>query len=129
MIYTIYISIITLAFLFAIGIFIMNYIALKRGEIEIVNDNKNIKLFQQYLLYFYKFVLRKIVRNYKFVNQYALHLIVRFLFIINILTDKIYAKSRNIFVKSATRNRSTVTHFWDHLKVYKREIDKEQDTK
>ncbi len=129
MIYTIYISVIALAILSAVGIFILNYRELKRGSIEVVKDDQNIKLFQQYLLYFYKFIIRKITRTYKFMTQYALHIVVRVLYIINILTDKVYAKSRNVFVKNATQNRSTVTHFWDHLKVYKREIDKEQDAK
>lgn len=104
----------------------MTYRSVKNGEIEVIQDDKNIKLFIQYLLMFYKFILKKINKSYKFTTQYALHIIVRLLYFINIVTDKIYARSRDTFVKSATKNKYTVTHFWSHLKVYKREIDKEK---
>ena len=107
--------------------FFANYRAIKKGELEIINDNRNIELFKQYCLVFYKFIIRKIVKAFKFTVQYILHILVRILYFINMLTDKVYAKSRNTFVYSATKNRSTVTHFWNHLKVYKREIDKEKE--
>ena len=105
----------------------INYKAITKGEIEIVEDNRNIKLYFQYTMAFYKYFIRRVNRTFKFVTQYALHLVVRFLYIINILTDKIYAWSRNLFVKNATKNKSTITHFWNHLKVYKREIDEEKE--
>lgn len=108
-------------------IFFVNYKAIKKGEVEIINDDRNIQLFKQYCLVFYKFIIKKIIKYFKFVIQYILHIFVRILYFINTLTDKIYAKSRDTFVSSATKNRSTVTHFWNHLKVYKREIDKEKE--
>ena len=43
--------------------------------------------------------------------------------------SKLYATSRNMFVKNAVRNRGTVPHFWNHLKVYKQEMDKEKEDK
>lgn len=103
-----------------------SYRLIKKGEIEIINDNRNMLLLQQYFLAFYKFIVKKIIRYFKFATQYILHILVRVLYFINILTDKIYAKSRDTFVSSATKNRSSVVHFWNHLKVYKREIDKEK---
>ena len=105
----------------------VNYKAIKKEEVEIINDNRNIVLLKQYALVFYKFIIKKIIKYFKFIIQYILHILVRVLYFINILTDKIYAKSRNTFVYSATKNRSSVTHFWNHLKVYKREIDKEKE--
>ncbi len=105
----------------------VTYRSIKSGDIEVVKDNSNIKLLSQYFLMFYKFILKKINKSYKFATQYAFHLVVRALYFINIITDKIYARSRDTFVKSATKNKSTITHFWSHLKVYKREIDKERE--
>ena len=106
---------------------IVNYRDIKKGNLEIVDDNRNSKLLSQYYLLWYKFFLKKLNRNYKFATQYCLHIIVRLLYIVSTLTDKIYAYNRNLFVKSASKNKSTVTHFWSHLKVYKREIDKEKE--
>ena len=126
MIYTILISIIVASLITILFFVYMTYRSVKNGEIEVIQDDKNIKLFIQYLLMFYKFILKKINKSYKFTTQYALHIIVRLLYFINIVTDKIYARSRDTFVKSATKNKYTVTHFWSHLKVYKREIDKEK---
>ena len=39
-----------------------------------------------------------------------------------------YAKSRNWFVKNAVKNKGTVPHFWEHLKVYKQEMDQEKES-
>lgn len=119
--------IIVVAILGIAYIFIANYISLKKRELEVVVDDRNIVLFKQYCMVFYKFIIKKIVKTFKFFNQYTLHILVRVLYFINMLTDKVYAKSRDTFVSSATKNRSTVTHFWSHLKVYKREIDKEKE--
>lgn len=126
MLQTILIYIIVASMLAILVLIYTTYLSIKKGETEIINDNRNFKLFIQYLLMFYKFILKKINKAYKFATQYALHMIVRALHFINIITDKVYARSRDTFVKSATKNKHTVTHFWSHLKVYKREIDKEK---
>ena len=126
MIYIILIFIIVASILSILSLIVINYIDIKNGNVETINDDRNLKQFTQYLLVLYKFIIKKINKTYKFTIQYLLHLIVRSLYIVNIITDKVYAKSRDIFVKSATKNKYTVTHFWSHLKVYKREIDKEK---
>ncbi len=122
-----FLIIIVIAILAIAFMLFVNYKAIKKEEVEIINDNRNIVLLKQYALVFYKFIIKKIIKYFKFIIQYILHILVRVLYFINILTDKIYAKSRNTFVYSATKNRSSVTHFWNHLKVYKREIDKEKE--
>jgi hypothetical protein len=53
-------------------------------------------------------------------------MMVRFMYYFDIWTRKLYEKSRNWFVKNAVKNKGTVPHFWEHLKVYKQEIDKEK---
>jgi hypothetical protein len=55
------------------------------------------------------------------------HLMVRAMHYIDIWSSKLYAKSRNWFVQNAVRNRGTVPHFWQHLKVYKQEMDQEKE--
>lgn len=77
-----------------------------------------------------RYVLKQSVYMRKFVMQYIFHVMVRFMYHFDILTTKMYAKSRNWFVKNAVKNKGTVPHFWEHLKVYKQEMDQEkEDTK
>lgn len=125
--YAIFTIIIVICLISIIIVLFVNYLSIRKGELEMRNDNANYLLFKQYTLAFYKYFIRRVNRAYKFTIQYALHLIVRVLYFINILTDKFYSKSRNVFVQNATKNKSTVVHFWNHLKVYKREIDEEKE--
>ncbi len=75
-----------------------------------------------------RMLLKRSVYVRKFMTQYALHLVVRMTYYIDVWTSLLYAKSRNWFVKNAVRNRGTVPHFWEHLKVYKQEMDKEKES-
>jgi hypothetical protein len=72
-------------------------------------------------------LLRRSVHIRKFLVQYILHMLVRVMYYIDIWSSFMYSKARNWFVKNAVRNRGTVPHFWEHLKVYKQEMDKEKD--
>lgn len=74
-----------------------------------------------------RFILRKSILIRKFCLQYLFHIMVRFMYHFDILTTKMYAKSRNWFVKNAVKNKGTVPHFWEHLKVYKQEMDQEKE--
>lgn len=74
-----------------------------------------------------RYVLKQSVYMRKFCMQYFFHIMVRFMYHFDILTTKMYAKSRNWFVKNAVRNKGTVPHFWEHLKVYKQEMDQEKE--
>ena len=74
-----------------------------------------------------RYALKRSVYARKFILQYIAHLAVRVMYYIDKVTTFLYAKSRNWFVKNAVRNRGTVPHFWEHLKVYKQEMDKEKD--
>ncbi len=75
-----------------------------------------------------RFLLKKSVHIRKFCMQYVFHILVRFMYHFDILTTRMYAKSRNWFVKNAVKNKGTVPHFWDHLKVYKQEMDQEKES-
>ena len=74
-----------------------------------------------------RFLLKQSVHMRKFFTQYVFHVLVRFMYHFDIFTTKMYAKSRNWFVKNAVKNKGTVPHFWDHLKVYKQEMDQERE--
>ncbi len=75
-----------------------------------------------------RFLLKQSVHMRKFFMQYVFHIMVRFMYHFDIFTTKMYAKSRNWFVKNAVKNKGTVPHFWDHLKVYKQEMDQEKES-
>lgn len=74
-----------------------------------------------------RFFLKQSVHMRKFCMQYVFHILVRLMYHFDILTTKLYAKSRNWFVRNAVRNKGTVPHFWEHLKVYKQEMDQERE--
>lgn len=74
-----------------------------------------------------RFLLKQSIHLRKFFMQYVFHIMVRFMYHFDIFTTKMYAKSRNWFVQNAVKNKGTVPHFWDHLKVYKQEMDQERE--
>ncbi|MEN9551948.1 MAG: hypothetical protein RI935_325 [Candidatus Parcubacteria bacterium] len=71
--------------------------------------------------------LKRSIYIRKFCMQYVLHVMVRGMYYFDIFTRRMYEVSRNWFVKNAVKNKGTVPHFWEHLKVYKQEIDKERN--
>ena len=113
----------------AVSIVVLQFYKIKRGYI-IVDENfdgpKQVSITLNAIL---RYFLRRSVHLRKFVMQYALHIIVRGMFYLDKGFSKLYATSRNMFVKNAVRNRGTVPHFWNHLKVYKQEMDREKEDK
>jgi hypothetical protein len=91
---------------------------------EQFNGHEQVRLAFVVLL---RLLLKRLVAWRKFVMQYVLHVWVRFLFYVDQISSYLYAHSRNLFVKSAINNKSSVPHFWEHLKTYKQEIDKEKE--
>lgn len=79
------------------------------------------------LLIVIRFLLKRSVYFRKFFTQYLFHIMVRVMHYLDMWSSMLYAKSRNWFVENAVRNRGTVPHFWNHLKVYKKEIDQERE--
>jgi len=73
-----------------------------------------------------RYFFRRTESYFKFIWQYIFHLWVKFLSLISSLFDKIYTLSRNKFVHTAVANKGTVHHFWDNLKIYRREINEEK---
>lgn len=73
-----------------------------------------------------RYMLKRSVYVRKFCMQYVAHIAVRVMFYVDKFSTAMYARSRNWFVRNAVRNKGTVPHFWQHLKVYKQEMDQEK---
>jgi len=70
---------------------------------------------------------RKSAHVRRLLLAYLLHLSVRILRIFDRVSFLLYAKTRNMFIKNAVKNKGTVPFFWEYLKTYKQEIDRERD--
>ena len=69
---------------------------------------------------------RKVSQLRRFSLAYFLHLSVRVLRIFERISFFLYSKSRNMFIKNAVKHKGTVPFFWEYLKTYKQEIDREK---
>jgi hypothetical protein len=115
-----------LAALLAGGILALQSYRLKRGIVEYdpqYNGPADVSLT---LLAIIRYGLKRSVQIRRFFLQYLAHIAVRVMYYTDKTTAYLYSKSRNWFVKNAVRNRGTVPHFWEHLKVYKQEMDRER---
>lgn len=70
---------------------------------------------------------RKMLHVRRLFLAYVLHLSVRALKVFDRVSFYLYAKSRNLFIKNAVKHKGTVPFFWEYLKTYKQEIDRERE--
>lgn len=115
------------AALLAGSIFILQSYKISRGKISVdphYNGPGDVSLMTHAII---RYGLKRSVAGRKFLLQYVAHLAVRVMYYTDKFTAHMYSKSRNWFVKNAVRNRGTVPHFWEHLKVYKQEMDREKE--
>lgn len=111
----------------AVSIFVLQWYRIKKGYIVVDAEYNGPAQVSTTLLIIIRFALKRSVYLRKFFMQYMFHIMVRVTHYIDMWTSMLYAKSRNWFVENAVRNRGTVPHFWNHLKVYKKEIDQERE--
>jgi len=122
----------SLAILFLIFIFLIIH---SQAKYLILHPNKYDKtwngheIFSVMVFATIRYFLRRGNVYLKFSLQYLLHFWVKFLSFTSDLFDKVYTISRNKFVYTAVLNKSTVPHFWNTLKKYKKEIDEEKGNK
>lgn len=69
---------------------------------------------------------RSIIIMNKFFH-WLLHFFVIALKYLSILTDSLYAKSRDFFLYTATKEKEVVSTFWHTLKEYKKEKELDED--
>lgn len=100
---------------------------LSRGKIRVSPGYNGPAQVSTMVLVIIRYGLRRSVHFRRFLLQYIAHLAVRVMYYIDKLTAILYSRSRNWFVRNAVRNRGTVPHFWEHLKVYKQEMDRERE--
>lgn len=115
-----------LAALFAGLIIVLQSFRLASGKLKYNHSYNGPAEVSFMLLAVIRYGLKRSVYFRKFLLQYIAHLAVRVMFYTDKFTAYMYSKSRNWFVRNAVRNRGTVPHFWEHLKVYKQEMDKER---
>ena len=113
----------------AFGVLLWQQRQLSTGQVTVEVGFNGPEQVKRALLALLRIFLRRTVVWRKIFYQYVLHTGVRILFYLDKITTYLYARSRNMFVKSAVKNKATVPHFWQHLKVYKQEIDREKDEK
>lgn len=111
----------------ALGVVLIQQRQLSTGGIVVEEGFNGPEQVKRALIALLRIFLRRTVVWRKLMYQYMLHIGVRILFYLDKITTALYARSRNMFVKSAVKNKGTVPHFWEHLKVYKQEIDREKE--
>jgi len=74
-----------------------------------------------------RFFGRRVKYYLRFTWQYVLHLLVGLTSLASQGSNILYGKIRNKFLSTAIKNKRSVTHFWNSLKKYKREIDQEKE--
>lgn len=111
----------------AISILVLQQYRVKKGIVVIDEGYDGPSQVSFTLRVLIRYLLKRSVYFRKFLMQYFFHIMVRVMHYIDKLSSLLYAKSRNWFVENAVRNRGTVPHFWNHLKVYKKEMDLEKE--
>jgi hypothetical protein len=110
----------------ACGVVFLQYRNITTGKIVVDPLYNGPEQVSQTVNVIIRYFLKRSIHFRKFCMQYVLHMMVRFMYYVDIFTSYLYAKSRNWFVQNAVKNKGTVSHFWEHLKVYKQEMDKEK---
>lgn len=113
--------------LLAISILVLQQYRVKKGLVVIDKEYNGPSQVSFTLRVLIRYLLKRSVYFRKFLMQYFFHIMVRVMHYVDKLSSLLYAKSRNWFVENAVRNRGTVPHFWNHLKVYKKEMDLEKE--
>lgn len=111
----------------AVAILILQQYRIKKGKVTIDESYNGPAQVSTTLIVIIRYILKRSIYFRKFFMQYLFHVIVRIMHYVDKFSSLLYAKSRNWFVENAVRNRGTVPHFWNHLKVYKKEMDQEKE--
>jgi hypothetical protein len=117
-----------MALLLASSVLMLQQYKVSKGKITIDPSYNGPAQVSVTLLIIIRFMLKRSVYFRKFFMQYMFHIMVRIMYYLDMWSSMLYAKSRNWFVENAVRNRGTVPHFWNHLKVYKKEMDQEKES-
>jgi hypothetical protein len=101
----------------AVSVILLQKYRISKGFVVVDDEYDGPKQVSVVIRTVIRYILKQSVYMRKFCMQYFFHIMVRFMYHFDIFTTKMYAKSRNWFVRNAVRNKGTVPHFWEHLKV------------
>jgi hypothetical protein len=93
------------------------------GEIERPNKLEDTK---DLVFAFFDDMKMIIEKQLLFLRHWVLHFFVIILGFISDIFDYLYTRARDLFLKTATKEREVVAKFWPHLKEYKREKEEER---
>lgn len=110
----------------SVSILVLQQYKIKKGIIVINKEYNGPAEVSTTLRVVIRYALKRSVYFRKFFMQYMFHIMVRLMHYVDKFSSMMYAKSRNWFVENAVHNRGTVPHFWNHLKMYKKEMDQEK---
>jgi hypothetical protein len=113
--------------LYFIFVLFSHSLDLKRQNISDPENLHAVRGFFHTLDILAKFFIKQIVKRYHFIIHYVLFVILQFFTLIKLFTNFVYNKTRKYFIKKSIQNESHLVYFWDYLKKYKKEIDKEKD--
>ena len=104
----------------------------KKKEESVTEENKEATVSGHDALIIATFALlrigkRKFLHIKRLLFAYVLHVFVRLLRFFDKVSFALYVKSRNLFIKNAVKNKGTVPFFWEYLKTYKQEVDRERE--
>lgn len=102
-------------------------LAVRKGVVSISADYDGIRVAEARFDELLAILSEKLVQYRKLFVQYLLHSLVRFLAWWKDATQSLYAVSRNHFLKTAVKNKDAIPLFWEHLKEYKAQIEKERE--
>lgn len=98
----------------------------ENGEIEQPLLNDNLADTKGLIFAFFDDIKIIVEKQLNFIFHWFLHFFVIILGIISDIFDYIYSLARDLFLRTATKEREVVTKFWPHLKEYKREKEEEK---
>ncbi len=91
--------------------------------------NNNIDEAKEKVFAFYDSTKGNFTKSMLAIFHWLLHFIVLFLKFISDATDVLYSTVRDFFLKTAVKEKDTVSTFWKHLKEYKKEKEEEEENK
>jgi type II secretory ATPase GspE/PulE/Tfp pilus assembly ATPase PilB-like protein len=95
------------------------------GSLEKVENNLEVARIK--MVEFLEYSKEKVLQEVKINLHRLLHLFVIFFKFISDLSDAMYVFSRDFFLKTATKEKNSVSTFWHHLKEYKKEKEQEKE--
>ncbi|MEI6352684.1 MAG: hypothetical protein WCO35_01985 [Candidatus Nomurabacteria bacterium] len=121
----IYLIIAILFFISAFSIVYFRMVYLSGHPDEYDKSYDGHELFLNRLFATVRYYVRRLYVYIKLAYSYILHIWVIIIDKIRNVSDRLYMKSRDEFVKEVVKDKKAVPHFWSHLKKYKREKDEE----